>query len=115
MNSFWVTVTNVIDAEKGIYEVTDKNGMKHQIERFDIRHQKRRSKAFCHVSDDKIHDCHFMQHSTYRDLKELERYMNEKYPEDIPTGRIARLHQHSDNASQHFKSTGLLHFFYAHQ
>jgi hypothetical protein len=72
---------------------------------------KRHTRAFGHVSDDKVHDRHAMQHFTKQELEELEKYMKQYFPDDIPQGRILRLHQHSDNASQHFKSTGALHFF----
>ena len=37
--------------------------------------------------------------------------MRDYFPDDIPDGKINRLHQHSDNASQHFKNTGAMHFF----
>ena len=77
VDSFWGTITYVIDAVNGIYEVTDKNETTHHIERFQLRHRKRHSKAFGHVSDDKVHDRHAMQHFTNRELKELEKYMNE--------------------------------------
>ena len=111
VNLFWGTVTSMIDAEKGIYGITDKNETPHWIERFDLRHGKRHSRVFGHISDDKSRDRHAMQHFTNHELKELELYTNEHYPEDIPTGKLDPLHQHSDNASQHFKSTGSLHFF----
>lgn len=41
----------------------------------------------------------------------LEAYMSEKFPQDLINGCIKWLHQHSDNASQHFKSTGSIEFF----
>ena len=66
--------------------------------------------AYGHVTDDKIHDRHAMQHFTEHELKYLESYMKDNFPDDIPNGYIARLHQHSDNAS-HFKSTGDINYF----
>ena len=33
------------------------------------------------------------------------------HPDDIPQGNTVRLHQHLDNAGQHFKNTGALHYF----
>ena len=36
MNSFWGTITDVIDAANGIYEVTDKHEQQHQIECSDL-------------------------------------------------------------------------------
>ena len=37
--------------------------------------------------------------------------MLEFFPNDLTNGCIQRLHQHSDNASQHFKSTGAIEYF----
>ena len=37
--------------------------------------------------------------------------MNENFKNDIPEGKITHLHQHSDNAGQHFKSTGSIEYF----
>ena len=37
--------------------------------------------------------------------------MKENFPNDVPKGHIVRLHQHSDNASTHFKNTGAIHYF----
>ena len=36
--------------------------------------------------------------------------MREYFPKDIPLGKIHRLHQHSDNASQHLKNTEVFDF-----
>ena len=94
----------------GIYEVTDAQGKKHSILRSLLRLHKRHSVASGHVTDDRIHNRHAMQHFTDHELKFLESYMNENYPDDIPKGCITRLHQHSDNAS-HFKSTGAIAYF----
>ena len=41
----------------------------------------------------------------------LSRYMQENFPKDLFDGRIAKLLRHSDNAGQHFKNTGALHYF----
>ena len=51
-----------------------------------------------------------MQKFTTDEMKALEKYMNDNFPDDIPNGKITRLHQHSDNAS-HFKSTGAIQYF----
>ena len=51
-----------------------------------------------------------MQHFTTHELDYLEAYMKIHFPQDIPEGKIVRLHQHSDNAS-HFKSTGAINYF----
>jgi hypothetical protein len=111
LDSFWGIVTGVINSDQGTYEITDDNEGKHRINRPDLRLRRRHTRAFGHVSDDKVHDRHAMQHFTKQELEELEKYMKQYFPDDIPHGRIVRLHQHSDNASQHFKSTGALHFF----
>ena len=109
MNSFWAKITDVLDGEK--YEVTDSSGEKQVIDRAALRHRKKIIVAFGHITDDKKHDRHAMQHFTKKELKTLEDLMKSEYPSDIPDGRIKRLHTHSDNAGQHFKSTGAMHFF----
>ena len=110
-NSFWATVTKVSDSENDLYEVKDEHGASHNIHRAYLRHRKRRSIASGHVTDDKVHDRHAMQHFTTNELVYLEGYMKEHFPEDIPLGHIARLHQHSDNAGQHFKNTGAINYY----
>ena len=107
--AFWGTVTLAYGND--LYGVTDKNGMTHTIPRKDLRHRKRHSVAYGHVSDDKSHDRHAMEHFTNRELTRLEKYMCDNFPEDIPSGKLLRLHQHSDNASQHFKNTGAMNYF----
>ena len=67
--------------------------------------------AFGHVAEDKKHDRHAMQHFTNTELKVLEELMRTTYPSDDPDGKIKRLHTHSDNAGQHFKSTGSMHYY----
>ena len=111
LDSFWGVVTGVIDPAQGKYEITDENECKHHVNRPDLRLRKRHTKAFGHVSDDKVHDRLAMQHFTKQELEELEKYMKQYFPDDIPHGRILRLHQHSNNASQHVKNTGALYFF----
>ena len=110
-DSFWAVVTDISNVEEDIYEVTDAQGKTHQICRSLLRHRKRHSVATGHVTDDKIHDRHAMQHFTTHELKYLEEYMKINFPEDIPKGHIVRLHQHSDNASTHFKNTGAINYF----
>jgi len=63
------------------------------------------------LSDAKKHDRFAMQHYSEEELPWLEKYMREEFPDDIPNKYITHLHQHSDNAAQHFKSTGALEFF----
>ena len=111
MDSFWATVTKVIDAATGKYEVTAADGKTHQVDRADLRHRKKVTIAFGHVTPDKKHDRHAMQKFTTTELQWLTDFMIEKYPDDIPDRRIKRLHTHSDNAAQHFKSTGSMNFY----
>ncbi|KAL7549077.1 hypothetical protein ACHAWF_012345 [Thalassiosira exigua] len=109
VQSFWATVIELLDEDE--YKISDKGGVHHVVSRSALRHRVRHSVAFGHVSDDKVHDRYAMQHFTKHELKKLEDYMIEYYPEDIPGGRIRRLHQHSDNAGQHFKNTGAINYF----
>jgi len=44
-------------------------------------------------------------------MKDLEDLMRKDFPSDIPDRRINRLHTHSDNAGQHFKSTGSMQYY----
>ena len=37
--------------------------------------------------------------------------MKKNFPADIPLGHITRLHQHSNNAGQHFKNTGVMNYY----
>ena len=110
MESFWAVVTSVDKEDKNLYEVTDAEGKKHMFPRSLLRHRKRHSVATGHITDDKTHDRHAMQKFTDDEMKYLETYMNEYFPEDIPKKKITHLHQHSDNAV-HFKSTGAIHYF----
>ena len=52
-----------------------------------------------------------MQHFTNNKLKDLEQYMLEHFPDDIPTGKITCLHKKSDNAASHFKSRKSLNYY----
>jgi hypothetical protein len=106
--SFWGEVTYISQAEDDMYEVTDGQGQTHHIKRSRLRYRKRHSVACGHVTDDKVHDRHAMQHFTTHELKYLESYLKENFPEDIPKGHITRLHQHSNNATTHFKNTGAI-------
>ena len=86
--SFWAVVTDVTQAKENIYEVTDAQGKKHTILRSLLYHRTRHSVAYGHVTDDKIHDRHAMQHFTEHELKHLESYMKDNFPDDIPKGYI---------------------------
>ena len=110
-NSFWATATKVSDAKNALYEVKDEHGGSHTIDRAYLRHRSRHSVASGHMTDDKVHDHHAMQHFTTNELLYLEGYTEDHYPADIPLGRITRLHQHSNNAGQHFKNTGATNYY----
>ena len=111
MTSFWGKISKVIDQTLGTYQLTDKNGNDHIVNRTDLRHRKKINIVSAHVTPDKKHDRHAMQHFTNNELKNLEELMNREYPSDIPGGKINRFHTHSDNAGQHFKSTGSMQYF----
>jgi hypothetical protein len=111
MSSFWARVINVVDKDNGIYRVEDDGGNTHDMPRASLRYRRRHTICCGHISDDKLHDRFAMQQFTRQEMEYLERYMSESFPNDLINGRIKRLHQHSDNASQHFKSTGSIEFF----
>ena len=111
MSSFWATVTKVVSLEDEVHEVTDAHDNTHIINQSAFRHRSRQSVACGHITDDKVHDRHAMQHFTNHELKYLEDYMKQKFPADIPKGSIVCLHQHSDNAGQHFKNTGAINYY----
>ena len=51
-----------------LYEVKDEHDVSHTIDRAYLRHWKRHSVASGHVTDDKVHDRHAMQHFTTNKL-----------------------------------------------
>lgn len=111
MDSYWAKVVRHIGVHGDMYQVEDEHGSMHDVRRSSLRHRCRHTICCGHVSDDKLHDRFAMQQFTTRELAYLEQYMSEKFPNDLINGRIKRLHQHSDNASQHFKSTGAMEYF----
>ena len=86
-DSFWAVVTDVSRSAEGVYGVTDADEKKHFIKRSLLRHRKRHSVASGHITDDKIHDRHAMQKFTTDEMKALEKYMNDNFPDDVPTGK----------------------------
>ena len=111
MTSFWGKISKVIDQDSGDYLIIDKNGAEHAVCRSNLRHRKKINIVSAHISPDKKHDRYAMQHFTNNEMKDLEDLMRKDYPSDIPDGRIKRLHTHSDNAGQHFKSTGSMQYY----
>ena len=93
-----------------MHQLKDGNGELYEEDSIDsfCRH----TICYCgHITDNKLHDCFAMQQFTTTELEYLEKYMLDNYPNNLINGRIKRLRQHSDNASQHFKSTGALQYF----
>ncbi|EJK73457.1 hypothetical protein THAOC_04918 [Thalassiosira oceanica] len=109
-NSFWGIVTEEIDGGAR-YKVEDAEGRVATYERKDLRHRTTHTFCFGTVSDDKTHDRFAMQHYTKTELEYLENYMRQHFPKDLIDGKIAKLFRHSDNAGQHFKNTGAIHYF----
>ena len=94
-------VTKRIGAD--MYQEEDWNGELHEVARSSLRLRHRHTICCGHITDDKLHDHFAMQQFTT-----TEKYISDHYPNDLIDGRIKRLYQHSDNASQHFKSTGAI-------
>ena len=106
---FWAVVTGHLGGD--MYEVEDAAGNVLSVMRERLQHRVKHTVYCAHVSDDKKHDRFSMQHFSTVELKWLEGYMKEEFPNDIPEGVITHLHLHSDNATQHFKSVGAIEFF----
>ena len=88
-DSYCATVTEVLADD--MYEVTDANNEITIHHRRDLRFREKHSVAMGHVTDDKSHDRHAMQHFTKHELAWSEDYMNENFPNYIPTGRIQHI------------------------
>ena len=94
-----------------VYKVEDKDGNIFELERDRLRLRKQHTVCCVTVSDDKKHDRFAMQHFSTAEMEWIEEYMNNEFPNDIPGGKIKHLYWRSDNAGQHFKSTGAIEFF----
>ena len=108
-DSFWGRVKEKISESE--YMIVDFEGGTHNVKRENLRHRVLYTIACGGITDDKKHDKYAMQHFTFREIKYVEEYMSEKFPQDLPTGKIERLFTHSDNATQHFKNTGAMWFY----
>ena len=86
LDSFYGCVTGVVSELE--YEVTDNDGMKHNLHRKDVRLRKCHNVVFGHVSEDKSHDTYAMQHYTNNELTQLEKYMAEHFRTISPMGRL---------------------------
>lgn len=109
LNSFWACVKSHVRDD--IYCVVDEEGIEHEVERRRLRLRKRHTICVAHVSDDMKHDRFAMKTFSIKELEDVESYMRENFPNDIPAGNITHLHLHSDNAATHFKSTGAMESF----
>ncbi len=107
--SYWAKVIQC--NESHIYMVVNAEGEQRRVHRYQLRYRSRHIVWCGHVSDDKRHDCFAMQHFTEKEFEFLEACMLEFFPNDLTNGCIQRLHQHLDNASQLFKSTGAIEYF----
>jgi hypothetical protein len=108
LDSHWAKVIGHIDGSKDVYQVEDEGGRLHEVSLSSLQHRSRHIICCDHITDDKSHDCFTMQQFTDEELQYIENYMSDKFLNDLINRHIKRLHQHSDNASQHFKSTGAL-------
>ena len=111
LSSYWARVSSSLGGDNDLYEVEDGLGEKHVVPHSSLRHHDWHTICCGHISDDKLHDRFAMQQFTYCELTYLEQYLSKEFPNDLIDGRIKRPHQHSDNASQHFKSTGSIEYF----
>ena len=109
INSYWAKVAKL--AGEDVCEVEDADGKMHEVHRSTMRLCHCHIICCGHVTDDKLHDRFAMKQFTDKELDYLEGYMKDSFPNNLINGSIKRLHQHSDNASQHFKSTGSLEYF----
>lgn len=113
--SFWAEVVRVPSEPLGsqssnasIYGVRAHGAGETEIsfvERQYLRHRVVHTKAYAHISDDRVHDTHAAQLFLNKTLADLEvRYVN--------TGAetFFALHIHSDNAASHFKSRETMHY-----
>jgi hypothetical protein len=107
----WAKVIGHIGGSNDVYQVEDEGGRLHEVSRSSLRHCSRHIICCGHITDDKCHERFAMQQFTDEELQYIENYMSGNFPNDLINGCIKRLHQHSDNALQHFKSTGALEYF----
>mmetsp|Transcript_22840 Transcript_22840/g.33875 ORF Transcript_22840/g.33875 Transcript_22840/m.33875 type:complete len:355 (-) Transcript_22840:336-1400(-) len=109
-DAFWARVESLPDADGYILVVRqDQTTSTHH--RRELRHRKRISLVYGGVSEDKCHYRHHQQEFTLLEEKVMEKVIKENFPGDVgPEGKITKEYQHSDNATQHFKSTGAIEF-----
>ena len=115
VGSYWAEIvstrstTEQTDPERREYGVrrfgADSSDPPEMIERRYLRHRKKRTMAFIHVSDDKTHDSHAAQTFINKTLAWLEEHYVSTSKE-----RFIALHMHSDNAPSHFKSSKTMYY-----
>lgn len=105
--SYWAEVITVPTTQGETPQDEQKYGVRsygaddvHYVARKLLRHRRRHTKAFIHISDDKTHDSHAAQCFINKTLQ----YLEDEY---MKTGKetFFGLHMHSDNAPSHFKSS----------
>ncbi len=111
LDSHWEKVIGHNGGSEDVYQVEYEGGRLHEVLRSSLRHHSRHIICCGHFTDDKCHDRFAMQQFTDEELQYIENYMSDNFPNDLINRRIKQLHQHSDNASQHFRSTGALEYF----
>mmetsp|Transcript_23711 Transcript_23711/g.35123 ORF Transcript_23711/g.35123 Transcript_23711/m.35123 type:complete len:305 (-) Transcript_23711:140-1054(-) len=98
------------DADGNIL-VVRQDGTRSTHHRSKLRHRKQISLAYGGVSNDKCHDRHYQQEFTLLEEEIMQGVISENFRGDVgPSGKIMNEFQHSDNATQQFKSTGAIEF-----
>lgn len=107
-NLYWAVVKTKLDNDR--YEVKCIDGRKHKTGRANLCHQIFHTVAFGGISNDKKHDMHQVKHFNKEEIKYLEKYLKSNLKNNIQNNKLQKMFNHSNNASQHFKSTGNLEF-----
>lgn len=113
--SYWAeivskpTPSDGIEMEKWVYGVrryeASGDAPLEMIERQYLRHRKLHTKAFIHVSDDKVHDSYAAQTFVSKTLMHLDEHYAQTGNE-----KFVALRLHSDNAPSHFKTSKTMHY-----
>ena len=103
------STTEPSDPERRLYCVrrfgAGEDSAVEMIERRYLRHRKKRTTAFIHISDDKTHDSHAAQTFINKTLDWLQEHYVSTWKE-----KFVALHMHSDNAPSHFKSSKTMYY-----
>ena len=107
--SYFATVEAV--QGNGMVSISNRRGAVETVLRSTLRHRVYKNAVCASVSDDRKHCRHQVQHFAEQEMVWLEAHLHKNHPLDLNTTHILQLHQHSDNASSHFKSTGAVEWF----